>query len=302
MEPYRRAMHERGPKLGPVTVGAYLDLLEAELARSRLEAEDIDAIVIEPTGFNPLLTAAAGGILLQVDGSDRRRAEEILAQPAPEPEVEDAEDADESAVRCPRCELTYCSHARAIPSGGFPHPLLAVGYVVSRKRWRCQRCEHVWDDPKQGARAMTRLLPGDPRPVFRLQRAHPGMGLLLGGMCGVVVAIVLQGSLAAPILLVGLAALGWFIGRWFRKDFCSEPQCRAQLLPGAEECPRCKGAIAGSITRASAHYSAAADFRRELAMLRARDAALAGKNSKRTKKRRVRAKPATAGGLHRPDS
>jgi hypothetical protein len=282
VRPYRRPYAERGPTRGLVTVQSYGDLLEAELARTRLGSEDIDAVVIEPTGFNPLLTAAAGGVLLQVDESDRVRAEEVLAQPLPEAdEIVDEED-EGGSVRCPRCELTYCSYTRMLPTSSYPHPLIALG-LLAPKRWRCSRCEHVWNDAEEGPRTLTRLLPGDPRPIFRLGRAHPGMGLFVGGIAGLFGALMIGGAIgpAGGLIWPLATVLGWLVGRSFRADFCSAPQCRAVLPPGAEACPRCKGAVAGAIKRAAQHYSAAADFRRELAALRASDAKKRSKHRKK---------------------
>src|SRR3954469_12409743 len=97
-----------------VTVARYLDVTEAQLARVRLGGEDIEAFVIEGAGFNPLLTGAVGGVLLQVRERDQDRAREILAE-VPEEADEDADPylGAERVVRCPRCELEYCYHERA---------------------------------------------------------------------------------------------------------------------------------------------------------------------------------------------
>ena len=139
--------------------------------------------------------------------------------------------------------------------------------IFGRKRWHCARCEHVWDDARKGPAEMTRLEPGDPRPVFRLRRAHAGMGLMLGLVAGFFAAIVLRGGLG---VLVGIAAtaVAWILGAAMRYEVCSEPQCRAPLPPDAEECPGCKGTLAGEVRAAADHYAAAADVRREMAALR----------------------------------
>jgi hypothetical protein len=304
VKPYRHIYRERGPRQGLVTIASYLDLIEAELSRARLASEDIDAVVIEPTGFNPLLTGAAGGVRLQVDESDRIRAEEILAQPPPEVDTAADEEDEQGSVRCPRCELAYCSHCRMLPGASYAHPLLILGAVFSPKKWRCARCEHAWDDPNEGPRALTPRLPGDPRPVFRLGRAHPGMGLLLGGTVGLFAMLLLGEALGAKwghdsglaVMLVWPAAIaaGWLIGRSLRADYCSEPGCRAEIPPLAETCVKCNGAVAGVIKSASQHYSATADFRRELAALRAADAA--------SRKKRKKGRKAKAAAAHAPDS
>ena len=69
-------------------------------------------------------------------------------------------------------------------------------------------------------------------------------------------------------LLLGAPLLGWLVGRSLRYDLCSEPECRALLPSGVEDCARCKGSLAGVIHRAEEHFSAAADVRRDIAALR----------------------------------
>lgn len=271
----------------PVTIARYLDITEAQLAKVRLGGAGIEAFVIEAAGFNPLLTGAAGGVQLQVRERDIERARGILAEALPEVE-DDPEPAPggERVVRCPRCELEYCYHERVQAAGQALGPLIALAQVfassVTPKRWRCRKCEHVWDDPDEGPARMTRLEPGDPRPVFRLRRGRGGTGLFLGLVIGFMSAMVVA-SLVGRIgddfgrttailgyaaLFFGVPVLGWRIGKAVQSDVCSEPSCRAPLARGAEECPDCKGTIAGTITSAPEHFAAAADVRREIAASR----------------------------------
>ncbi len=63
-----------------VTVAAYADVAEAELARERLELEGILAFVMgaQTSGVMPFLTSATGGVRVQVKPADLTRAKEIL--------------------------------------------------------------------------------------------------------------------------------------------------------------------------------------------------------------------------------
>src|SRR5262245_54647222 len=183
---YRTRGDSAGTKAprGLVTLATFLDPIEAHMARARLEAADIFAVVVEPTGFNPLLTAAAGGVEVKVRAAEAQRAQAILDEPVDAP-IDDDDGEEEDAVRCPRCELAYCNYGHP-PIRSAADPLLGIFAIVlrivARKRWYCQKCEHVWDDPKEGPRAITPLLAGAPRPVFRLRRAHAGLGLFIGLM------------------------------------------------------------------------------------------------------------------------
>ena len=63
-----------------VTVAAFPDTAEAELARERLGLEGIEAFVIgaQTAGVMPFLTGPTGGVRLQVSPLDADRAREIL--------------------------------------------------------------------------------------------------------------------------------------------------------------------------------------------------------------------------------
>jgi hypothetical protein len=270
----------------PVTIAKYLDVTEAQLAKVRLGGEGIEAFVIEGAGFNPLLAAASGGVQLQVRERDIDRARAILAEV--QPDVDDEPEpapGGERVVRCPRCELEYCYHERMQATGQALGPLIILAQVftssVTPKRWRCRKCEHVWDDADEGPARMTRLEPGDPKPVFRLRRGRGGTGLFLGLMLGFVSAMMVAGAIGHPtgdvamnlpyvlgFLMLGAPLVGWRVGKSVRADVCSVPTCRTPLPRELEECPGCKGTIAGTITSAPEHFSAAADVRRELAASR----------------------------------
>ena len=62
-----------------VTVAAFADVAEAELAKERLELEGIRAFVIgaQTAGVMPYL-ASSSGVRVQVGPTDRLRAREIL--------------------------------------------------------------------------------------------------------------------------------------------------------------------------------------------------------------------------------
>jgi hypothetical protein len=98
-----------------------------------------------------------------------------------------------------------------------------------------------------------------------------------------VLAVVVGGPLGG-VALLGAAFVGWAIGHAIAADVCSEPKCRTPLVPGVETCPGCKGSVAGRVRSAAEHWAAAADFRRELAALHAKDEAKAAKKALRGKK------------------
>jgi hypothetical protein len=268
-----------------VQVGSYYDVVQAQLARSLLEGNGIDATVIEAAAFNPLLSDVAGGVRLEVDALDEERALAILKRSA----LAVDDDRDENVVRCPRCELQYCFFERPRIVGATPAAAgsIAIVFVSALlwflpKRWCCHKCGHVWKDASEGPKRITALQKDDPKPVFRLRRAHAGMGLFIGLILGTLVSFFgVQVNPAMRIALVALPLVGFLLGRSMTYDVCSAPECRKLLPSGEEECSSCKGSVAGQIREAHEHYSAAADFRRELAAAHALDAKALSKPKKK---------------------
>lgn len=270
--PYRRPNRPRAAEGGLVTLRRYTDVLSAETDRASLEAAGIAAHVIEGASFNPALASAIGAVRLEVASGDVDDATEVLGVSTREESESDNEVA--GTVRCPRCELAYCNFERPqlrSVAPGIAFLLLPFTFFFGKKRWRCQKCLHAWDDATEGPKAITKLAEGDPRPTFRLRRSRAGLGAFLGLWFGLLVAV-LAGA-RPPLLFALLAAVVFgVVGRALRHAVCSVPDCRAPLPPGAESCPGCRSAIAGEIERASEHFSSAADVRRELAEAHADEA------------------------------
>ena len=76
-----------------ITIASFDHPIHANLAKTRLEAEGIDCVLIDEhiTGMNWLWVPAIGGVRLQVRESDAERAMEILEG---EPDEEDGVDED----------------------------------------------------------------------------------------------------------------------------------------------------------------------------------------------------------------
>jgi hypothetical protein len=264
-----------------VTFRSYLDPMQAKLDAARLTGEGIETHIFDEGLHNVIVPGTVSGVRLQVRAGDLERATTLIDDQPIERPRDDGEGA--GVIRCPRCELAYCFHERMQLEGS--SAATAIAFIAAPfmmllpKRWHCHKCGHVWDDPKEGPAEMTQLEEGDPHPVFRLRRSHGGMGLFLGliaGFLGSVIATGLSrdiGAIIGTVCLFGGPILGVLIGRSLTYDLCSEPSCRTRLPSDREDCPRCKGEIGGVIRSAESHYAAAADFRRELAAVRAQDRA-----------------------------
>lgn len=254
-----------------VEVNRYPDRVGADLASAHLGAHGIRAFVLESASYNPALSDASGGVRLTVAAPEAELARELLGGLAElDGDENDEHDAGAEVVRCPRCELEYTFFERPRVWLGAPSRVWTLAEVVialllriGKKRWRCHKCGHVWDDADAGPRQRTALPAGEARPVFRLRRRSSGAGAFIGLMFGVFAAIVLKGH---ALVLSSLGVLsGALFGRAFAHDVCSEPTCRTDLAHDAELCPKCHGRIAGRVLVAPDHFAASAAYRRELA-------------------------------------
>jgi hypothetical protein len=290
---YRRSAKKKAQGQGDlVSLRRYADAALAEVDRAHLESAGITAHVFDSMSFNPIVAANIGAISLQVAEGDVEDALEVLGvEPLEEAE---GDDEPEGSVRCPRCELAYCAKERPrLRNADAGTAFLALPFLMifGEPRWHCHKCGHVWDDPNEGPRKITKLEAGDPRPVFRLRRTHAGMGLFLGLVAGLLVFLLLKGTLGT-LAMVGVGLVGLVVGRLFHHDVCSAPECRAPLERDAVTCLRCKGSVAGLIESAPEHFAAAAGFRRELAVMRANDRAKARvKKQKKLKKSKAERTP-----------
>jgi putative signal transducing protein len=130
------------PPVGPlVTVAAFDTPLKASILASRLDAEGIECFIAdaETIAAHGLLSAALGGVKVQVRGADAPRAAAIVRQQAP------AFAAAEGAARCPKCESTEVSRERFSPLFVvFGLLLLGFPLLFTSRRLKCLKCFHRW--------------------------------------------------------------------------------------------------------------------------------------------------------------
>ena len=121
------------------TVAIFREPYQAYLAKARLEAEDIEAFVVDEyyVGVNWLVSNAIGGVKLQVDERDFTSADEVLHEELPELLIDEP-----NGPGCPECgssDLSANSNDRRVRAIslwiGFP---LALGQY----RYRCEQCGH----------------------------------------------------------------------------------------------------------------------------------------------------------------
>lgn len=142
---YRPPLALGTPRQELVTAAAFGRPVDAHLARTRLEAEGIEAFVADEhiVSVHWLCSPAVGGVKVRVWAPDLERARSLLEIPRPRHSARFVTD-DLDASRCPRCgsleveerfsrRLTFASALLF----GFPLPLLG-------RRARCGTCGSHW--------------------------------------------------------------------------------------------------------------------------------------------------------------
>ncbi|HTW95620.1 MAG TPA: hypothetical protein VMD30_12535 [Tepidisphaeraceae bacterium] len=125
-----------------VTIAAFSSEPMAQIARLRLESEEIPCLLlnVNTVAIDWLLSNATGGIQLQVPDCDVARAAEILRQKAPrKPESDD--DAD---LPCPACGSTRSEPAYRMWAF-LSLLLLGAPIPIFTRRRRCRDCGRTFD-------------------------------------------------------------------------------------------------------------------------------------------------------------
>lgn len=150
--------------MGLETIATFRDVPAAELARSRLEADGIRAVLLDVhyVSMNWHLSQAVGGVRLQVPAAQAAAARDLLRRDrtvellaTPEAELPAAPD-----ELCPRCgseEVRPSSLARRSKAASFlvGYLLLGIPFVFWRNQLECGGCGFAWK-----RRRRPRLSPG----------------------------------------------------------------------------------------------------------------------------------------------
>jgi hypothetical protein len=101
-------------------------------------------------------------------------------------------------------------------------------------------------------------------PTFRVRRTQAHAYGLLGFIGGIIIGSpygFYRGTGAALLVAVVISVAGWITGLWrghrIRWDYCSDPDCSAELAPDLVMCPGCGGSIRGEIASQHDRYDAA---------------------------------------------
>jgi hypothetical protein len=162
-----------------VTLLTFATAWEAQLARARLEAEGIEAMVVDEhvARLYGGIGHVVGGIKLRVWEGDASRAAAVLEARRPLPEIYLVTDEDAGRPRCPGCRSDNVSFERWSRLG-FVSSLLLLGVPlpVPRGRWTCRHCGADWREDQLTGRPQLEPEPElaavDPDEVVTVARFH----------------------------------------------------------------------------------------------------------------------------------
>ena len=134
-----------------VTLRAYRDPLDADLAKARLDSAGIPAFVFDQhlVGIYWLYSRAIGGVKVKVEASDLERATQILDEDlSAELEEELGSEAEETEL-CPACGSDEIFRSRVQRNAAAISLLTSLPFVGWRRAWICSACRHFWRPPKR---------------------------------------------------------------------------------------------------------------------------------------------------------
>ena len=128
-----------------ITVASFSKPEEAHLLRMRLEAGGVAAYILDENmvQMDWLYSNAIGGVRVQIAEEDAEDAKEILKETY-------IPDTDPNMAQCQKCG------SRDSAPDELPRRIafltlwfLQFPFLFSKSRWRCNSCNHVWDESKK---------------------------------------------------------------------------------------------------------------------------------------------------------
>lgn len=131
----------------PVTVRAFRDLPEAQLAKTILDSANIACFLADENlvRMDWFYSNAIGGIKLWVNEEDLEAAKALLDAEIPA-EFEVAGVGEFKQPRCPKCESLDISLEDLNKPASYAPFIIGIAVPIKRSRWKCGACGNEWRD------------------------------------------------------------------------------------------------------------------------------------------------------------
>jgi len=137
-----------------ITLRQFRDLPEALLAKGALESSGIQCFLADDITIRMdwLWSNALGGIKLCVKSEDVDAAAQLLDQGIPE--GFDVKGVGEyKQPTCPICQSLNISSEDLNKPVAYTSVFLGVPIPLGRRRWKCNSCGHIWQEPDDAPQA-----------------------------------------------------------------------------------------------------------------------------------------------------
>jgi len=130
-----------------ITVRIFAAPWAAQLARARLEAAGIEAVVADEHLGRMFTLNTVGGARLQVREGDVAAAIDVLSRQAPLPELYLVTEDDAARPRCPGCKSDRVYFERWSRLGFVSTWILfGIPIPIPKSRWLCRGCGATWKE------------------------------------------------------------------------------------------------------------------------------------------------------------
>ncbi|MBU1043171.1 MAG: DUF2007 domain-containing protein [Candidatus Omnitrophica bacterium] len=130
-----------------VTVGKFLNVIDAHIAKTRLESEGIECYIQDENlvTLNWLYSNAIGGVRLQVNSADSSNARQILSDfKQPIEETDQPDNPSEQTLICPECKSKNVYREKISKKGMVFWQLLGVPLFGWKRKTKCFDCNAEW--------------------------------------------------------------------------------------------------------------------------------------------------------------
>ena len=129
-----------------VTIARYRDLIEAQLAKGKLEAYGIEAFLANENivSLDRFYSNAVGGLRLQVLDKDVTDAQAILDEPIPTEIIEEQSGIVYEQPHCPRCGSLDIGYETIDRLWSYGLMFVIAPFPVKKSNWKCYDCGAEW--------------------------------------------------------------------------------------------------------------------------------------------------------------